>query len=53
MEKVIIDGVELQLIPPDEIAMHWVGQAELVSQVLAAWMVIGEEDLPLAPPAVL
>jgi MoxR-like ATPase len=49
MEKVIIDGVELQLIPPDEIAMRWVGQAELVSQVLAAWMVIGEEDLPLNP----
>jgi len=49
MEKVIIDGVELQLIPPDEIAMRWVGQAELVSQMLAAWMVIGEEDLPLNP----
>jgi MoxR-like ATPase len=49
MEKVIIDGVELQLIQPDEIDMRWVGQAELVSQVLAAWMVIGEEDLPLNP----
>jgi MoxR-like ATPase len=49
MEKVIIDGVELQLIPPDDVAMRWVGQAELVSQVLAAWMVIGDEDLPLNP----
>jgi MoxR-like ATPase len=49
MEKVIIDGVELHLIQPDEIPMAWVGREELVTQVLAAWLVIGEEDLPLQP----
>jgi MoxR-like ATPase len=49
MEKVAIDGVEIHLAQPDEVPMVWVGQEELVTQVLAAWMVIGEEDLPLNP----
>lgn len=49
MEKVIIDGVEVHLSEPDEVPMCWVGQEELVTQVLAAWLVIGEKDLPLNP----
>lgn len=49
MEKVTIEGVELYLSQPDEISMTWVGQEDLVTQVLAAWMVIGDEDLPLNP----
>jgi MoxR-like ATPase len=49
MEKVVIDGVELNLTQPDDVPMKWVGQPELVTQVLAAWLVIGDEDLPLNP----
>ena len=49
MEKVTIDGVELNLIQPDDVPMTWVGQEELVTQVLAAWIVIGDDDLPLNP----
>ncbi len=49
MEKVVIDGVELYLTQPDDVPMKWVGQPELVTQVLASWMVIGDEDLPLNP----
>ena len=49
MEKALIDGVELHLTQPDEVPMVWVGQEELVSQVLAAWMVVGDDDLPLNP----
>jgi len=49
MEEVTIDGVELHLTQPDNVPMVWVGQQELVSQVLAAWMVIGDDDLPLSP----
>jgi MoxR-like ATPase len=49
MEKVTIDGVEIHLTEPDNVPMLWVGQAELVTQVLAAWMVIGDDDLPLHP----
>jgi MoxR-like ATPase len=49
METVLIDGVELQLTQPDEVPMAWVGQEELVTQVIAAWLVLGESDLPLNP----
>jgi MoxR-like ATPase len=49
MEKVIIEGTELFLAQPDEVPMAWVGQDELITQVLAAWMVIGDEDIPLNP----
>ncbi|MBN1850734.1 MAG: AAA family ATPase [Deltaproteobacteria bacterium] len=49
MEKVVIEGTEIFLTQPDDVNMIWVGQEELVTQVLAAWMVIGDEDLPLNP----
>jgi MoxR-like ATPase len=49
MEKTLIDGVELQLTQPDEVPMVWVGQEELVTQVIAAWLVLEESDLPLNP----
>jgi MoxR-like ATPase len=49
METVLIDGVELHLTQPDEVPMTWVGQEELVTQVIAAWLVLGENDLPLNP----
>ena len=45
MEKVVIEDIELYLAQPDNIPMRWVGQEELVTQVLAAWFLIGEEDL--------
>ena len=49
MENVVIDGIELSLTQPVEIPMVWVGQEELVTQLLAAWLVLGEGDLPLNP----
>jgi len=49
MEKVVIEGVEIHLSAPDEVPMSWVGQPELVTQVLASWLVIGKDDLPLSP----
>ena len=49
MEQVMIDGVALHLSEPDRVPMQWVGQPELVTQVLAAWLVIDREDLPLSP----
>jgi MoxR-like ATPase len=49
MEKIRIDGVDLYLSEPDELPMVWVGQPELVTQVLAAWLVIGDDDFPLNP----
>jgi MoxR-like ATPase len=49
VEKVLIDDVELHLAQPDDVPMVWVGQQELLSQVLASWMVVGDDDLPLCP----
>lgn len=44
-----IEGVELGLAHPDEIAVKWVGQEPVMTQVLAAWLVLEEADLPLSP----
>ncbi len=49
MEQVKIEGVVLHLCEPDQVPMQWVGQPDLVTQVLAAWLVIDGEDLPLSP----
>jgi len=49
METVTIDGVELNLSQPDELHMSWVGQQELVAQIMAAWLVMGPGDFPLNP----
>jgi MoxR-like ATPase len=49
METVSIDGVILHLSQPDELPMNWVGNQELVTQVKAAWLVMGSGDFPLNP----
>jgi len=48
-ESVTIDGVTLRLSHPDVLEIGWVGQVEVLDQLLAAWMVIDERDLPLNP----
>ncbi|NVL92240.1 MAG: MoxR family ATPase [Desulfobacterales bacterium] len=49
METVTIDGIILHLSQPDELPMNWVGQEELVTQIMAAWLVMGSGDFPLNP----
>ena len=49
METVVIEGVTLYLSHPDVFPMDWVGRPDLIDQVLAAWLVIEEKDLPLNP----
>ena len=44
-----IEGVPLHLAHPDEIAVEWVGQEEVMRQLLAAWLVIDPQDLPMNP----
>jgi MoxR-like ATPase len=44
-----IDGVTLHLAHPDELPVQWVGQEELMRQLLAAWMVVSEQDIPMNP----
>ncbi|MCA9636894.1 MAG: AAA family ATPase, partial [Myxococcales bacterium] len=49
MESVVIQGVELHLSPADVLEWEWVGRPELLRQLLAAWMTLGEGDSPLSP----
>jgi len=44
-----IDGVTLHLSPPDTSAGEWIGQGEILKQLLACWLVVDEKDLPLTP----
>ncbi len=48
-ERVSIEGVTLHLSHPDVLPMKWVGQEELMAQVLAAWLVVDDSDLALKP----
>jgi MoxR-like ATPase len=48
-QTVTIDDITLHLSHPDELRLEWVGQQELMDQVLAAWMVVDPHDLPLNP----
>lgn len=49
MDHVTIDGIKLSLARPVELKLNWVGQDELLQQLLAAWMVIDERDIPFNP----
>ncbi|MDQ6759174.1 MAG: MoxR family ATPase [Acidobacteriota bacterium] len=44
-----IEGVSLHLAHPDELNVTWVGQEEVMRQLLAAWLVVDEEDVPMNP----
>lgn len=46
---ITIGSLELMLARPATLPLRWVGQEELVKQVLAAWMVIDERDVPFNP----
>lgn len=45
----IIDGVCLRLANPHEVPGEWIGQQEVLQQLLACWLVVDKSDLPLAP----
>ena len=46
---IAIEGVTLHLGHPDELPVRWVGQKELMRELLAAWLVVEERDLPMNP----
>jgi MoxR-like ATPase len=48
-KKIQLDDIEIYLASPVEGAPAWVGQQEVLEQLLAAWALIDAEDLPLNP----
>ncbi len=49
MEKTVISGVELELSPSTEFPARWLGQEIVKRELLAAWLIIDKEDIPLNP----
>jgi MoxR-like ATPase len=47
--RVEVEGVELHLAHPDEIPVRWIGQEEVMRQLLAAWLVVDASDVPMTP----
>ena len=44
-----INGVRLTLSQPYDSSGEWIGQHEVLTQLLACWLVVDEKDLPLTP----
>ena len=49
MREITIDNVTVKLSSPDDLPMRWVGQQELLYQLLAAWLLVDPSDIPLNP----
>ncbi len=47
--RITIDGVEIALGFPDQFPFQWIGQVDVLDQLLAAWLVIDTHDVPLNP----
>jgi len=44
-----IEGVTVHLAHPDDLSVSWVGQHDLMRQLLAAWLIVHENDRPMTP----
>jgi MoxR-like ATPase len=49
LDTVEIDGVSLKLASPMDNRAEWIGQREVLKQLLACWLVVDDQDLPLTP----
>ncbi len=47
--RILIQGVEIALGFPDEFNFKWIGQQDVMDQLLASWLVIDKDDIPLNP----
>jgi MoxR-like ATPase len=48
-DVVQINSVQLKLSAPMANTYQWIGQREVINQLLACWLVVDELDLPLTP----
>ncbi|MEX0724821.1 MAG: MoxR family ATPase [Planctomycetaceae bacterium] len=44
-----IGGVLLHMAGPDRSEGHWIGQQEILKQLLACWLMLDPKDMPLTP----
>jgi len=48
-EKIVIENIELVLAHPDEVEIRWIGSTLTRDQLVAAWLLVDSDDLPLNP----
>lgn len=48
-ETVVIDGVTIHLARPDIIETNWVGNMDVLHQLMACWITVHSQDIPLNP----
>ena len=48
-KQIVIDGVSLSLSPAVDQSQEWIGQGDVIRQLLACWLVVHEQALPLSP----
>jgi MoxR-like ATPase len=48
-QTAVIGDVTLKMSLPDSTSPEWIGQTEVLKQILACWLVVGEKDFPLSP----
>ena len=46
-QTAVIGDVTLKMSMPDSTQPEWIGQTEVLKQILACWLVVGEKDFPL------
>lgn len=44
-----VKNINLHLSAPHKLNSNWIGQREILKQVLACWLVVDDDDLPLTP----
>lgn len=49
VKSIAIDGVTIQLATPDVVDNPWVGNMEVLHQLLACWITVHPDDIPLNP----
>lgn len=47
--RIQIQGIDLALAFPDEFSFKWIGQRDVLDQLLASWLVVDPLDIPLNP----
>ena len=48
-DSVKIQNINLHLSQSHKLKNEWIGQTEILTQLMACWLVVDEHDLPLAP----
>jgi hypothetical protein len=47
--SILVEGVNLYISHPDKSEGRWIGQREILKQLLACWLVVDKRDMPLSP----